>query len=163
METKIENERKFLVKKAVLSDLGNNNEVTQGYLSIDPPIRVRIVDFEDCFLTIKIKEKPGINLEFEWEIPLSVANHLMPFHKHHKARKIRYHIGRLEVDVFLGELAGLVLLEFEQEYSGEPFEMPKIFLVVEEVTGDPRFENHNLCQLDKIPEEWRCQDVPRSV
>lgn len=162
MEVKIENERKFLVKRGPVSTLTTGQEITQGYLAVNPPIRIRVVDFEDCCLTIKIKEKPGINLETEWEIPLALAKHLIVFHKFHKIRKIRYKIGRLEVDVFLGELEGLVLIEFEQKYQGEPLEIPPEF-IVEEVTGDERFENHNLCQLDTIPDEWRCQDVPGSL
>lgn len=162
MKVGIEDERKFRVIKAVLNKLENGVEITQGYLCIDPPVRVRIENFEDSFLTIKIKQAPGINLEFEWAILLRDANLLMVVHKYHKIRKIRYKIGRLEVDVFLGELAGLVVIEFEQKYPGEPFEIPADFLV-EEITGDARFSNNNLCRLDKIPEEWRCRDVSRSL
>lgn len=109
-------------------------------------------------MTIKIKQAPGINLEFEEAILFHITQLLMGAHKYHKIRKTRYKIGRLEVDVFYGELAGLVLIEFEQRFPGEHLELPKNFLV-EEVTGDTRFENHNLCQLDKIPDEWRCQLV----
>lgn len=162
MKAKIENERKFRVIKASLDLLENGAEITQGYLSVDPPVRVRVENFEDSFLTIKIKQAPGINLEFEEAIPLHSANLLMGAHKYHKIRKIRYKIGRLEIDVFLGELAGLVLIEFEQKFPEEQFEIPSDFLV-KEVTGDIQFENHHLCKLDKLPEEWRCQDASRSL
>lgn len=162
MTVKIEDERKFRVKKILLSNLGNSVEITQGYLCIDPPIRVRVENFQDCFLTIKIEQAPGINLEFEKAISIRDANLLMGAHKYHKVRKTRYKINGLEIDVFLGELAGLVLAEFEQKFSGEEFEIPPN-LFMEEVTGDARFSNHNLCQLDKIPEEWRCQIVTRSL
>lgn len=162
MKAKIENERKFRVIKASLDCLENGAEITQGYLSVDPPIRVRVENLEDSFLTIKIKQAPGINLEFEEAIPLRIANLLMGIHKYHKIRKTRYKIGRLEIDVFLGLLNGLVLIEFEQKFPGEQFKIPANFLT-KEVTGDEAFENHHLCQLDKLPDGWRCQDVPRSL
>lgn len=161
MEVKVENERKFRTRKVVLGELENGIEITQGYLSIDPPIRVRVENFKDSFLTIKIKQAPGINLEFEEAIPLHIANLLMGAYKYHKIRKTRYKIKGLEIDVFYGELAGLVLVEFEQK-DGVEFEIPT-GLLIKEVTGDTQFENHHLCQLDKIPEEWRCQIVPRSL
>jgi len=159
MKVSIEDERKFRVIEGPISTLTNGAEITQGYLCIDPPIRVRVVDFDECVMFIKIKESAGRNFEFaDDNLSLKDAMKLMSAHKYHKIRKTRYKIGRLEVDVFLGELVGLVLIEFEQKFPGEPFEIPADFLV-EEVTGDPRFENHNLCQLDKLPEEWRCQRI----
>lgn len=161
MEVKVENERKFRAIKVFLDDLTNGVEITQGYLSVDPPIRIRVENFEDSFLTIKIKQAPGINLEVEGEIPLRIANLLMGAHKYHKVRKTRYKMKGLEIDVFYGELAGLVLVEFEYK-DGVECEIPT-GLLVEEVTGDERFSNHNLCQFDKIPEEWRCEVVSRSV
>jgi CYTH domain-containing protein len=162
MKVGFENEKKFRVASGPVSDLVNGAEITQGYLWFWPVVRVRFKDFWDSLLTIKIKIVPGVNLELEPKISLSLARWLMKHHKYHKVRKIRYKIGRLEIDVFLGELAGLVLIEFEKKHLNETAEIPVGF-VVEEVTGDERFSNHNLCQLDKIPEEWRCQDVPRSV
>ncbi len=162
MKIKIEDERKFRVIRGPVSTLTNGVEITQGYLSVNPPVRVRIENFDDGFLTKKIKIAPGLNIEDEDEIGLFNAKQLMRFHKYHKVRKTRYKVGRLEIDVFLGRLNGLVLIEFEKEYSDEKCEIPVDFLV-EEVTGDERFENNNLCQLDKLPEEWRCQDVAGSL
>jgi len=161
MKVRVENKRKWLVSRVNLKSLGNGVEITQGYLCVDPPIRVRIENFKDGFLTIKIKEVAGVNLQFEEEIPKQFAKKFMRSCKHYKIRKTRYKIGRLEIDVFYGELAGLVLVEFEQSFPGENIEIPKS-LVVKEVTGDENFLNHNLCRLNKLPEEWRCEFVPKN-
>ena len=159
MKVSIEDERKFRVIEGPVGTLTNGAEITQGYLCIVPPIRVRVVNFDECVVFIKIKDGPGRNFEFSDDnLSLKDAMKLMGAHKYHKIRKTRYKIGRLEVDVFLGELEGLVLIEFEQNFSGEHFEIPADFSV-EEVTGDTRFENHHLCQLDKLPEEWRGRHV----
>ena len=162
MKVRVENERKWLVSRVNLKCLENGVEMTQGYLCVDPPIRVRVENFEDSFLTIKIKEAPGINLEFEVEIPKQFAEKFMRSCKHYRIRKTRYKIGRLEVDVFYGELAGLVLAEFEQSFPGEKIEIPKS-LVVKEVTDDEQFLNHNLCQLNELPKEWMCEFVPKKL
>ena len=155
MKIQIENERKFRVIKGPIGVLTNGTEIVQWYVWFKPVVRVRVENFEDSFLTIKIKLRPGVNLELEGRIPFFLRKFLLRFQKHRKVRKIRYEIGRLEIDVFLGELDGLVLIEFEQKFSGEHFEIPAGF-IIKEVTGDVRFSNHNLCKLDKMPEEWRC-------
>lgn len=162
MKIKFEDEQKFRVIRGPLNDLGIGTEVTQGYICVDPPVRIRTENFEDSILTIKLKESPGLNIELEDEIPPPMAPKLMACHKYHKIRKTRYKMGRLEVDIFYGPLEGLVLIEFEKQFTEERAEIPKEF-VVKEVTGDPRFENHNLCQLDRLPKEWRCQDVSSSI
>jgi CYTH domain-containing protein len=160
VKIQIEDERKFLVFKADLQGLKNGVETTQGYLWLKPPVRVRFENFLDCILITKLKLAPGVNVELGGEIPFSWGNRLIRHHKYHKVRKIRYRIGRWELDIFLGELTGLVLLEFEKKFRSElaplfPINVPDFM----EVTGDTRFENHNLCRLEKIPEEWRCEIV----
>jgi len=65
-----------------------------------PPVRVRVEDFEDCFLTIKLKKKPGVNLDIKNEIPRDFAALLLKYRKSHKIRKTRYYIGKLELDIF---------------------------------------------------------------
>lgn len=162
MKIQIENERKFRAIKGPIGGLTDGAEIVQWYVCVKPAIRVRVENFRDSFLTIKIKLAPGVNLELEGKIPFFLRKGLVRFQKHRKVRKTRHKIGRLEIDVFSWELEGLVLIEFEQKFSGEHFEIPVNFLV-KEVTGDARFSNHNLCQLDKIPERWRCQDVSRGL
>ena len=115
-------------------------------------------NFNDYYLTIKIKQKPGVNREYEQKIHRTFANTLSRVRKFNKIRKTRHLVGILELDVFLAQLGGLVLLEFEKKSDKDVFEMPAGILA-EEVTGDPRFENHNLAKLNAIPEEWRCEIV----
>jgi len=161
MTIKIEDEYKFLVvtvSQSTLDGLDKGVEIVQGYLLINPLLRVRIEDAREGSLTTKRKLAPGKNLETTEEIPLSLANQMMPFHKYNQINKIRHRIGRLELDIFQGILSGLVLLEFEKNFPEEQCEIPPGF-EVKDVTGDERFENHNLCQLDRLPEEWRCQRV----
>lgn len=163
MKLKMESERKFLVKKMPRSYLKNRSkEITQWYICLDPPIRVRVEDFEDCCLTIKtdgeIREGYKKRSELNGEILKDAAFNLAAFRKHNKIRKTRYLIGVLELDVFLAQLEGLVLLEFERESDNDAFEMPADILA-EEVTCDERFENQNLIKLDCTPEEWRCEII----
>lgn len=159
MELKIEAERKFLVKKMLRSYLENEGkEITQWYICTDPPVRFRVENFKDCYLTIKIKKDVGENYELEGPIPKRAVSVLALARKHNKIYKTRYPIGILELDVFLSKLNGLVLLEFERKSKEDIFKIPLGF-VVREVTGDERFENHNLAKLESIPNEWRCEIV----
>lgn len=162
MQIKIEDEQKFLVLSAPLGTLENGVEILQGYLCEDPPIRVRIENGQRCFLTIKLKKAPGSNLQFEAKISLYVARNLLEAHKYNKIFKTRYRAKRLEVDVFHGRLAGLVLIEFEKKSPEEKAEIPTGF-IVQEVTGDERFENHNLAKLDSIPDDWRRANVSENL
>jgi CYTH domain-containing protein len=63
----------------------------------------------------------------------------------HKLRKVVPHGGHeIEVDVYRGELEGLVVaeVEFPSEEAARAFEPPGWF--GEEVTGDPRYLNETL-------------------
>ncbi len=167
MKLNTELERKFMVRRMPKSYLAyDSKEITQWYICIDPPIRVRAENFEDCYLTIKIEQEAVIEtrqgfrakLEFEESIPRGFALHLEKVRKFNKVRKTRYLIGNLELDVFYEKLSGLVMLEFEKKSKDNVFVMPPGF-ITEEVTFDPRFENHNLAQLGSIKEDWRCEIV----
>lgn len=163
MEMQGENEQKFLVLKGILNNLGIGKEIVQRYICLDPPIRLRVENFrEACFLTIKIRDVAGFSYEFEEKISLPYGEIIMRASKCHEITKTRYKLGPLEVDIFLGRLAGLVLIEFERRHQEDRAEIPAGF-DVKEVTGDPLFENENLCRLEKLPKGWRCQDVSRSL
>ena len=73
----IEIERRFLVKnedwqsKIVLSE-----DFSQAYLASNPnewTTRVRIIDNNQAFLTLKSTKNELVNYEFEYEIPLKDA------------------------------------------------------------------------------------------
>ena len=154
-----EDERRFLVKRMPRNYWQNaGTEITQWYICFDPPIRVREEGFHDCYLTIKIVDESGKDFHLEGNIPKLALTGLAAIRKGNKIRKIRYHISILDLDVFSAELEGLVLMEFEKK-SGDGIPKIPLNFSVEEVTGDPRFRNHNLANLDSIPEEWKCKII----
>ncbi|MBI2041960.1 MAG: hypothetical protein HYT20_03000, partial [Candidatus Nealsonbacteria bacterium] len=131
---------------------------TQWYVCVDPPIRVRVENFDDCFLTIKIGSELGKDYHLEGGIPKLALPGLTAARKENKIRKTRYHVHNFDLDVFYDRLEGLVLLEYEKK-SEEDFPKIPLGFLVGEVTGDPRFRNHNLAKLDSIPKEWKCKIV----
>lgn len=159
MKLNIEDERKFLVKRMTGKYLRlRGKKITQWYIGMDPPVRVRVENLDECSLTIKIKARPGVNKEYIQEISFLLSERLAKFRKFNKIRKTRRDIGNLELDVFYVQLHDLVILEFENKTGKDTFVIPSD-MVVEEVTGDERFDNHNLAKLDAIPDEWRCEIV----
>ncbi|MBQ8021306.1 MAG: CYTH domain-containing protein [Bacteroidales bacterium] len=148
----LEIERKFLVlddrfkKEAVRSV-----RIRQGYIAHDSgrTVRVRIAG-DKGYLTIKGPSLDGISRqEWEREIPLQDAEDLFPLCKPGAIDKTRYIIpvpdtGRKwEVDEFYGNNEGLVMAEIELGAPEEPFDKPD--WLGEEVTGDRRYYNAQLC------------------
>jgi adenylate cyclase len=116
--SRMEREWKFLVERGPSLRGRRSQHLEQGYLDDDGcrlSIRVRIADRRG-WLTIKARTRrrrmggPKVRREFEYEIPLRDARALLGFTSH-KLVKRRYEIGRMEVDVFHGDLEGLVLAE----------------------------------------------------
>lgn len=167
MFIEIEDERKFLVREAPIRQLLETKKsvnLLQGYLSDNPPLRVRIEEEGTpqikSFLMIKRKLMPGSNLEFGDEIDHGLARKLLGLTEHNVLYKKRLDVAGFDLDVFSPKLHGLVLLDIEYEawLKAGGIYLPPGFKI-EEVTGDGRFENHNLAKLNFLPEEWRCRDV----
>lgn len=57
-----------------------------------------------------------------------------------------------EIDVFGGDLAGLVLAEVELPAEDAPFRLPEWLTIEREVTDDPAYANAALARLDAAPE-----------
>src|SRR4051812_587022 len=106
-------ERKFLVKKEELPDLPEGDEIEQGYLSVEPAVRVRLVARPDgtrhAELTIKGR---GFltRAEFNYPIPAADAEALLKLSTR-SLRKLRRRLGRWELDHFRD--SGLWLAEIE--------------------------------------------------
>src|SRR3990167_875028 len=105
-------ERRFLVDKTRLPSLKRGIFHIQGYLSLNPEIRIRL-QRNRAFLTIK---SPGdvVRSEFEYKVPLQDAKSLLEL-THLKVAKTRYRL-RLngltwEIDFYDGKNAGLVIAE----------------------------------------------------
>jgi|SRR5450432_2869614 adenylate cyclase len=140
----VEIERKFLVLKAALPELPQGDELEQGYLSIDPAVRVRLVVRPDgtrhAALTIKGK---GLltRAEFEYPIPPSDAEALLRLCTR-SLRKVRREMGPFVLDHFKDR--DLWLAEIELGSENEAFEKPA--WLGEEVTQDPRYSNTRLAE-----------------
>lgn len=143
----IEIERKFLVlSNDFMAESLSKKRIVQAYLNSNPERAVRIRIKEDkAYLTIKGKGNSSgtTRLEWETEIPVEDAERLLPICEEGIIEKNRYEIkiGRhiFEVDVFLGENAGLIMAEIELQSESDFFEKP--IWLGQEVTNDERFYN----------------------
>jgi adenylate cyclase len=152
-------ERKFQVKvnavKRLIAGL-TGDSIVQGYLTRKGlPCRVRIVNQNKAFLTVKgpkSKKKPGRD-EFEYEIPLEDGYQMLKHCKNRILRKARYAVpvGKhiWEIDVFQGDLEGLIIAEIELSSPKEPFQVPS--WVKSEVSFIRGFGCKSLAVTKQIP------------
>jgi CYTH domain-containing protein len=148
----LEIERKFLVNSDQFKTLAfAKNHIAQGYLNSHPERTVRIrIKGESGFLTIKGKGNESGVSRFEWEteIPLMEARHLIQLCEKGVIDKIRYEVQSgnhvFEVDEFFGDNEGLVIAEVELKSEDEAFEKPD--WLGNEVTNDERYYNAFLSQ-----------------
>lgn len=133
-------ERKFLVSRKNLPLLRDGEFLAQGYLSVEPVVRVRIGK-DKAWLTVKGRGTL-VRPEFEYEIPTDDARDMLGLSVA-TIQKTRYRVNEhgftWEVDEFQGALKGLWLAEIELESA---FEMPRLpSWVGEEVTDNPDYTN----------------------
>ena len=144
-------ERKFLVlDDSFKHEAFSKSHIQQGYICSERgrTVRVRIRD-ERAYLTIK---GPSLNgglsrYEFEREIPLDDGLQMMQLCESGIIDKTRWLVKSgehtFEVDEFHGDNEGLVIAEVE---LNNPDEKPVIpHFIGEEVTGDRRYYNAQLC------------------
>ena len=144
----IEIERKFLViNDSWRENVSDCTEYVQAYLSKEPErtVRVRIAG-DRAFLTIKGQppaDKPLETPEFEYEIPKTDAEKLLPLCLPGAISKTRHKVKHAgftwEIDVFEGDNKGLTMAEIELPASDTPFEKPT--WLGTEVTDDKRYKN----------------------
>ncbi|MEN8798517.1 MAG: CYTH domain-containing protein [Flavobacteriaceae bacterium] len=144
----IEIERKFLLTSTSWKELAPGTSYRQGYLNStkERTVRVRTID-DKGFLTIKGLSIGATRVEYEYEIPVADADHLLDeLCEKPLIEKNRYKITHggfvWEVDEFFGENKGLIVAEIELESEDQSFDKPE--WVGEEVTGDPRYFNSSL-------------------
>lgn len=129
----MEIERKYLIEDLTALPFRPEDypsrEIEQGYLCTDPVVRVRR-DGSRYFLTYKSK---GLMAREEYNLPLTRDSYL---HLREKTdgrliTKLRYVIPldgglSLELDIFRGDLAPLILaeIEFPDEESAEKYQAP---------------------------------------
>ena len=148
----MEIERKFLISKENLPadlDAYPHHKLEQGYLSTAPVVRIRKED-DNYYLTYKSK---GLMTREEYNLPLNEESftHLKEKIDGLLIQKRRYLIPfaekyTIELDVFEGALAPLVLaeVEFETEEEANTFVPPEWF--GEDVTFSTKYHNSTLSQ-----------------
>jgi adenylate cyclase len=124
--------------------------IEQGYLAIEAEggteVRLRRRDGETV-LTVK-RGSGRTRTEEELDLEPEQFEALWPLTEGRRVAKMRYLVptetGDIEVDVFEGELAGMVTaeMEFDSEAASDAFEPPD--WLGAEVTGDDRYANETL-------------------
>lgn len=145
-------ERKFLLARDDWHALVTQTDaIRQGYLSSNGgvTVRIRTVNDQKGFITIKSGGAVIERAEFEYEIPIEDARDLLLRCPGRLIEKRRHHLalpgGEWVVDEFAGRHAGLVLLEVELPHAGTILALPD--WVGEEVTGKAEYYNSTLSAL----------------
>ena len=149
----IEIERRFLVKnedwrsKVILSE-----EFIQAYLNSSTDewtTRIRIIDNNQAYITLKSSLNGLVNNEFEYSIPIRDATELIKLSKY-KIIKTRYQLKinnkNWVVDLFDGSNYSLKIAEIELESESEEIQVPS--WCGQEITG---FKSLSNAFLAKIP------------
>lgn len=146
----MEIERKYLISELPADYTSYpHTELEQGYLSTNPVVRIRKSD-DQYFLTYK---GSGLMIREEYNLPLTKEAYL---HLRPKADGILIHKNRykipyqnkytIELDIFLDELAPLILaeVEFDSEEEANAFLPPEWF--GKDVTFSTDYHNSTLSQ-----------------
>lgn len=146
----VERERKFLVDD-VPDDLirASPAQLRQGYLAVAEYRSVRVRDAGPQGCTLTVKAGGGVErTELEWPIERREFDAAWPHTEGQRLEKQRHRIpfGEhvIELDVFVGDLDGLVIaeVEFDSVAAMEAFEPPPWF--GREVTDDGAYTNASL-------------------
>ncbi|MGA1597438.1 MAG: CYTH domain-containing protein [bacterium] len=156
----VEIERKFLVVSEEWRGQGECLRFEQGYLSRSPERSVRVrIEGDRAKLNIKSGKSLLRRLEFEYDLPLEDARHLLrevcekPLLQ--KERTVLEYAGKVwEVDEFFGENQGLIVAEVELQDENERVDLPP--WIGEEVSHDPRYLNISL--IDRPFQNWTDRD-----
>ena len=144
----MEIERKYLVKTLPDHlDQYESKKIAQGYLCTAPVVRIRRSN-DDYYLTYK---GDGLMVREEYNLPLTRAAYdkLIKKADGNIITKIRYEIPEkdnltIELDIFEGSFAGLLLaeVEFSSEAEALSYTPPEWF--GKDVTNDAAYHNSNM-------------------
>ncbi len=152
-------ERSFLLKGDPPNDAERVERIEQGYIAIDSDgteVRIRR---RAAALTLTVKSPDAGRTRTEEEIELDGARfeRLWPLTAGRRLAKDRHLLAMpggltAELDVYMGALAGLrvVEVEFSNERESDRFQIPEWF--GPEVTEDPRYRNRELA-VHGLPRE----------
>lgn len=148
----IEIERKFLVAEDGWRALVKRSEkLRQGYLASagGVTVRVRTIDDNRGFITIKSGGSALARAEFEYEVPVADAKQMLGYCRGAQIEKVRHSLdlpsGDWVVDEFRGRHDGLILAEVELDSPTARLDKPN--WLGDEVTGDPQYYNSSLAAL----------------
>lgn len=157
----LEVERKWLISalpEAELARASSSEEIDQGYLTIgqqggETRVRSRAGQF-----VLTVKSGTGmVRSETSVEISREQFDALWPATEGQRVEKVRHLIALperpellIELDVYTGSLAGLIVaeVEFENEAEATGFQAPSWFGA--EVTHDARYKNHSLALQGRL-------------
>ncbi len=149
-------ERKFLVRDARWKEqAGAGTKLVQAYVAVmdDRNVRVRLYEDGRAKLTLKAGRSGMTRDEVEFAVPTHEARELLQLAIGNVIEKIRYEIlyeGFVwEIDVYEGDLDGLVVAEVELGSEDENPAIPP--WVGTELTGDTAYSNQSL-SLYGLPE-----------
>ena len=161
----MEIERKFRVNRIPDGiEKCEKDEIEQGYLCIKPTVRIRKIN-NKYTLNYKWKNKNVTEQKaiqnIEYEMPLTKENYEHLYHKvdNYMIIKTRYKIQInenliAEVDVFHGNLEGLIFaeVEFPNIEIAENFVQPE--WMGEDISFDKRYDNTLLSKLEAYDEKY---------
>jgi CYTH domain-containing protein len=145
----MEIERKFLVEQLPQGlDVHPSREIEQGYLAITDDVEVRLRRYGDeSFLTVKSSGNES-RIEEEIEIDRRRFDSLWPLTDGRRIQKRRYRIPigdlALELDVYHGDLEGLLTAEVEFSSLADAAAFVPPGWVGRDVTDDSRYKNKRL-------------------
>lgn len=148
----MEIERKFLVKR-LPENLSSypSRKIIQGYISISPNgDEDRIRRDGDKFERTKKTGSGLVRGEVTTPLTQEQFDELWPSTLGKRVEKVRTTIPHgdliVEVDIYEGSLAGLVIaeVEFEDEAAANVFTLPDFFEDALDVTSDKRYKNQSL-------------------
>ena len=154
----IEEERKYIVEiTGQLPEDSVESDITQTYLQGEPDAEVRLRKRswgkKDVFVhTTKKKISTTEELVTERQINLSLYEMMLSLadprrHPVHKHRQSFVWQGQyFQIDTFLDQLEGLVILETKGIAEGEPVKFPPFIRVIKDITGDEAYYNYNMAK-----------------
>ena len=154
----IEEERKYIVEiTGQLPDDCVESDITQTYLQSEPDAEVRLRKRswgkKDVFVhTTKKKISDTEELVTERQINLSLYEMMLSLadpqrHPVHKHRQSFVWQGQyFQIDTFLDQLEGLVILETKGIAEGEPVKFPPFLHAIKDITGNEAYYNFNLAK-----------------
>ena len=145
----LEIERRFLVKNNNWkSQVILSQDFSQAFLNLDEwTTRVRLIDNDKAYITLKSFINGLVNYEFEYPIPRKDAIELLNLSKY-KITKTRYKLKTNEknwvVDSFTGLNSSLTIAEIELNSESEQIKIPT--WCGQEITGIKSLNNASLAE-----------------